>query len=294
MSRIIPDIEIAKAVKQRFFLEFAEPHCRWLRELVSAYKERGIYPVFPTQIVDYYPDNADKEVAIFSAFCMGWDNDNVLEQMASVRQLMGEHPAQWFANREFASLSIGRMMNESIDGYAAGKYWRIAKVYDLLFDLCFDGRRVRHPSDVFKRESFDDFCRELSDVCNFNHIKYKRSVIELVLRASDGIGRALWPTTPHKVKCPRSAYIRDYLKEWFPLWTSKWWSWDEAVALFRLEQPYDFFYAYLAHQELIRTNPDGCRKYAQTYQTRWKNRTLLTWKYWGGCMGNAPKIEFKQ
>ena len=287
------DKPTAKKVRQDFFLEFSESHCEWLRELVMKYKERGEYPVLPIQIIDYYTEKSDKEIAIFSAFCMNWDNGNELEQISALRRIMGAHPAKWFANREYASLSIGREMNKSIDGYSEGKYWKIAKVFDILYECCFDGHGVRFPSDVFKKVSFDTFCRDIASVCGITNIDYKRGVVEIVLRTPDGMGRNLWPTAPSKLRCPRFDAIVAYLKTWFPLWTNRLWTWDEAVSLFRLDHDYDFYYAFLAHKELERTNTTACKKYLQRYKSRWEGKYLFSRKYWLGCQRIAPVIEFK-
>ena len=248
--------------------------------------------MFPTQIIDYYPDKADKEIAIFSVFIMNWDNGKELEQIAAVRKLMGEHPAMWFSYREFAPLSIGRLQNKSIDGYKDGKYWKLAKIYDMLFDLCFDGRDVRYPSKVFKKESFTDFCNEIAEVCQIKDMNYKRSVVEMVLRTSDGIGRGLWAVTPKKVKCPYTRPLMHYLRTWFPYWTCHMWSWDEAVRLFELEHDYDLFYAYFAHKELELIDAVGCRRYLQRYQYRWNEHQTYPGKYWLGVWRIAPIIDF--
>lgn len=286
------DKAVAKKVRQEFFLEFSCSHREWLRELVSKYKERGEYPVFPTQIVDYYPEKADKEIAIFAAFCMNWENGNELEQIASLRRIMGEHPSAWFTDRGFATMSIGREMNQSIEGYVEGKYWKVAKVFDMLYQKCSDGKGVRYPSDVFKRISFESFCKDVATTCNITNIGYKQGVVEVVLRTSDGIGRGLWSTLHIDSFCPRTDALVAYLRTWFPHWSSRLWSWDEAIGLFGLEHAYDFFYAYHAHKELERIDPDGCRKYLQRYQSRWKNQQIFSRKYWLGCQRIAPEINF--
>lgn len=286
------DKAVAKNTRQKFFLEFSASHSEWLRELVSKYKERGEYPIIPTQIIEYYPEKSDKEIAIFSAFCMNWENGNELEQIASLRRIMGAHPAKWFADREYTSLSIGREMNNTIDGYAEGRYWKIAKVFDMLFELSFDGRGVRYPSDVFKKESFEEFCDEISSFCKIKDMEYKRGVVEVILRSSDGLGRNLWPTVPRNIKCPRSDALSVYMRTWFPYWRSRMWTWDEAIGLFGLEHDYDFFYAFLAHKELEKRNPEGCKKYLQRYQSRWKQQQLFSRKYWLGSQRIAPEINF--
>lgn len=282
------DVKTVKAVRERFFDEFSAYHRKWLRELVARYKERGEFPVYPTQIIEYYPDKEDKEIAIFAALCMSWTNGKELDQIAAMRKIMGEHPAQWFRERGFVVLSIGREQDKAIEGYAGGKYWKVAKVFDLLYDEC----RKTLPSKTFKGNKFNDYCDKVSSVCGIPGIDYKRSIMEIVLRTTDGIGRGLW-LSRKTLKCPDSADIRKYIKLWFPYFKSHLWTFDEAVHLFGLEYDYDFFYAWLAHNELARINPKACRQYLQRYLSRWE----LGWTFHGRDWtvkdrGRIPKIEF--
>lgn len=280
--------DIAKNEREKFFIEFSEYHREWLRELVSKYKERGLFPVYPTQIIEYYPDRADKEIAVFAALCMHWNNGKELEQIASMRKLMGSHPYEWFRSREFVTISVGREQMNAIDGYACGHYWKIAKMYDMLQDICHDSL----PSEVLKGKKFADFCNRLTEVCEITDMEYKRGVTELVLRTSDGIGRGLWITAPQKVKCPFTAKIKKYMRTWFPDFGSRMWTFDEAVGLFGLEHDYDFFYAWLAHDELSRMNPAACSRYATLYRQWWERRSLYPRYKWHGSIGIAPEIEF--
>jgi len=286
--------DVFKRNKERFFLEFSKFHRLWLMELVRKYKENGVFPVYPTQIIEYYPKAEDKEIVIFSAFCMCWNNGKELEQITSMRKLIGKHPAEWFANREFVTLSFGREQKKRIDGYMWGYYWKIAKVFDLLYDECYDGRGVRLPSEVFRKASFPKFCEKIASVCEISDIDSKRRFIEMILRTSDGLGRGLWKGVPSKVKCPFTEDMRRYLQAWFPDYKSELWTWDEAVHLFGLEHDYDFFYAYNAHKELERINPKECKQYITRYRSRWDSGLTFT----KGCdwkskeRGRQPDINF--
>ena len=280
-----------KAIMQDFYTDFAKYHFLWLRQLVAAYKERGEYPVYPTQIIEYYPDDADKQFAIFATLCMSWDNGRELEQIADMRRILGPHPAEWVANREFVVLSIGREQDNMLDGYRNAQYWKISKVYDILYELCHDGQCLRLPSDVFKKKSFSDYCQQVASVCELKDVAYKQSVIELVLRTTDGIGRGLWPMTK-KLQCPNPKGIKKYLKTWFPDWTPGQWSFEEAISLFGLEHNYDFFYAYLAHTELARLHPLECKKYLSRYHSRWNLHILFKERDWKYGRGAQPEIIF--
>jgi len=281
-------IDIAKKVREEFFLEFSIYHRAWLHELVEKYKERGMYPVFPTQIGDYYADPKDKDIAILSALCMDWDGRE-LEQIASMRGLMGASPWEWFTRREFVILSTGRVMNTVMDGSRDRRYWEIAKLFDILYDICRIGTEIRRPSEVFRRMTLGGLCDRCADIFHISHVEYKRDVIELVFRSSDAIGRGLWPISRHGIRCPRMGKVSTYLRTWFPDWKDAMWTFEEAVRLFGLENDYDFFYAYLAHKELGELHPLECSRYAGAYQA-WFGKQLLKPKYrWQGVL---PEIEF--
>lgn len=282
------DKAVVKAVRERFFLDFSECHCAWLRELVAKYKEYGVFPVYPTQIADYYTDKEDMIIALLSAFLMKWENGNEIEQIASMRKILGDHPYEWFKNREFIVLSVGREQNKKIEGYNHAIYWKIAKLYDVLYDTCQVISDNMKPSEALKGKNLRIFLDTVEKRCELSDTRFKREVIELVLKTSDGLGRGLLRSSPQKVKSPYTTKMRRYIGAWFPNYLSGLWTFDEAVRLFRLENDYDFFYAYLAHTELMRLNPVGCRKYLTRYQSRWElGRTFPPsgWKL-------KPEIKF--
>ena len=285
---------MVKAVRERFFDEFAASHRKWLRELVSKYKASGIIPVLPTQIIEYYADPKDKEIAIFTALAMNWYNGRELEQIKAIRKLIGEHPWQWFADREFILISVGREQDHHVDGYREGRYWKIAKIFDLLWDECFDGFDVRLPSQVLRGRTFYAFIEHVKSVCQITKMEYKRDVMRIVLFTTDGIGRALWGNHPNWVHCPESSEIKQYLAVWFPFWRTGLWTWQEAVRLFRLDHDYDFYYAWLAHSELESLDPKACKHYATCWQYRWDKFITYPGRKWLGTERRAPIINFEQ
>lgn len=281
-----------KAVMQRTFADFSVHHRQWLWELVEKYKEHGVFPVFPTQIGDYYQDVQDKEIAILSTFAMKWDNGMEFQQMEFMRELIGEHPYQWFADREFASISVGRLQGDTIDGYKKGFYWKVAKMFDILHGKCKVRRIMKRPREVLTHKKYVDFCTEIGEVCELKDMEYKRDVVEMVLRTSGGIGRKLWPTVANVPKCPNSPALRKYMRTWFPYYSSRLWTWDEATRLF-FDNGYDFFYSYYAYEALSEIDPVACRRYATRFKYRWDNQLFYTMKYWLGGWRIAPNIRFE-
>lgn len=283
-----------KAVRERFFLEFSQYHCEWLRDLVDKYKEYGIYPVFPTNIAEYYPNKEDKEIVLFSTFCMSWSNDKELEQIASMRELIGNNPAEWFRTREFITLSTGREQNSFLGGYKNGHFWKIAKVFDLLYVMCHREEGVLMPSEALTLETFDKYCDMISNVCDIRDMEMKKGIVELVLRSSDGIGRGLWTNIRKPVRCPLTSETLRFVKEWFPDWTKNLWPFDEVVKLFRLKHNYDLFYAALAYNEQSKIYPEAYKKYSTRYCTIWNQQAYHPRHYWISGHGITPIINFNQ
>ena len=284
--------DVYKANNIRFYDHFGKYHREWMRELVSKYKARGLYPVFPTQIAEYYQSREDKEIAVMTSLCMDWNDDTELLQISSMRALLGESPWRWFSSREFVILSLPKNQQLYIDGAQNCRYWRLAKFMDILYDICKDGDRMILPSDAFRRIPIEGFLRQVKDTCGFSHLRYKRCVMELYLRSSDGIGCGLWKDKGVNPSCPVSSELRKFLLTWVPFTNRGEWTWDESVSLFELEHDYDFFYAFLAYKELARKEPAACRRYVDVYRSRMKNGCLLPRAKWLGSQGKVPKIEF--
>ena len=82
------------------------------------------------------------------------------------------------------------------------------------------------------------------------------------------------------------------MKCWFPDWTDHLWKWDDAIDLFGLEHRYDFFYACLAWDELVKRFPFECKRYLGAYLLRYQKAQLKPRSYWIGEYGVAPNIDF--
>lgn len=288
-----PKSIIKKSVRERFYLEFSAYHCEWMRTLVRQYKERGIFPIFPTQIIEYYPDKADKDIAVFAALCMTWNNETEIQQIATMRKILGTHPFEWFRNREFVTLSTESIRKTAIEGFSVDAGWKIARCYDMLYTLCKRDGQIVLPSKVFLRGNFDTFCESVAQACNIKEISFKGSVAELVLRTSDGIGRSVWGNISRGVKSPFKRAIEIFVAQWFPYWNPNVWSLREVAALMRMEHNYDIFYAWLAYNDLLEANYDACKHYEKKYQTWFENADLRPRYAWCGSRGVLPEIKFK-
>lgn len=288
-------LEEQKRGQSAYFKIFSVHHVAWMKEVIAAYKAYGHFPLYPTFIANYYSDVQDKEIALLSTLCLNWKKAG-LPQVKAMCEVMGEHPYEWFCGRGFVVLSIGKRQESKIMDRKGRKYWKVAQFFSRLYDLC--GQRplrtvFRSGSSSKSRTRLVNFGRMLEEELGFIGCESNAGVLELVLRASDGISFGLWPTDPSKIKCPSTADVKRCLGTWFPDFRRRVWTFDDAVSLFGLENDYDFFYFHLAWEQLRKVNGQECSLYSTRYIRRYNDGTLLPPSSWTGSHGQMPKIKFE-
>lgn len=286
-------IDQKRIIIAKFFKDFVKPVIPFFRELTYKYKEYGEYPVFPTFIAEYYTDKRDKEVALFSTLCMDWRNGDVYEQVQSMRELMGDSPHEWFQRRLFVTISVGRVQNDKL-GNGGAKYWQIARLFDRLYHLCkekntFELGRVFHSRGKAKRSRMELFAEDVCTAIEFDkRWEFKINVIELVFRATDGLGMGIWKGCKTGEKCPRNIEIHNFVKIWLNEYTKKW-DFEDTIRMFGLDNDADFFYLYLAWAKLSRKRPKECSRFATVFYDRFDRREALPVYRWRKFF---PTIEF--
>lgn len=261
-----------------YFVNFASGHhLPWLHELARKYKERGEFPLMAmTLLPSYYAGAYDKEVAVFAALLMN-DGERTFERVSEFREMMGESPWEWFKDRKFFELSLGRNQNGRTGGV---ENWKIARMFDSLWQECFDTEinplrinalfmhMVEMVEEISKRQgcSYFDMLTYLLEDCGVGNYYYKLRLLLQVLGSSDGFGLGLWNVGDEELKCPLTGGVRQFVQTWFPDYR-RYGSIDDAIHLFGFERDCDFFYAYLGYNELQKRNPMGCREYATRYQS---------------------------
>ena len=271
----------------RFFEKFYSYVKPWFLELVRTYKERADFPVFPTAIADFYTDRRDKEIALMSTLCMNWEMDGYT-QIDSMRRLIGEHPWEWFESREFVYISTGSQQDKKLWGCGV-KYWQIARLFDRLYDLYKKNGSLEGCFPATKDSKFEGFAEKtLTEIERPKQWQYKASVIEIVLRTSDGIGLGLWKNYKAGVKCPRRKEIKDFLKMWIADFCKEW-DFDETIRWFGFDADVDFFYFWLAWTALARRKPRECSKLTTVFYSRYNDRYIIPWRFWRHYL---PEIDF--
>lgn len=244
-----------------YFLNTSRWHREWLKALAERYKERGEFPVMAlTLLPSYYNSIQDKEIAAYVALLIP-ETENVLKNIGEFRLMLGESPFEWFKNRGFVRLGIGKVKDKRTGGVFN---WKIAKLMDRLWEEHFINKcTIKRIADI-QRCSYFDVLTYLVEDCGVGDYFYKLRLLLQILACPDGFSLGLWSVDPSELKCPITSGLRTFLGTWFPDYRS-FGSIDDAIRLFGFERDCDFFYAYLGYKELQKKNPKRCSECATKY-----------------------------
>ena len=264
--------KVRKKNVRDYFLQYSQAVRPWLRELAEKYKAKGEFPLIPIQILpSYYTDVRDKEIAAYVALLIP-ETENVLKNIGEFRQMLGDSPWEWFKNRGFVRLGIGKVQDKRTGGVFN---WKIAKLMDRLWEEHFAkttkaassiGQTIRLIADI-ERCSYFGVLTYLVEDCGVGNYEYKLRLFLLILSTADGFGLGLWTVDPSELKSPHTSDLRTFVSTWFPDYR-RFGSIDDAIHEFGFERDCDFFYCYLGYKELQKRNPKGCSEFATTY-IRW-------------------------
>lgn len=274
--KIENNAQVREKVRQKnvrdYFLQYSQAVRPWLKELAEKYKAKGEFPLMPIQILpSYYTDVRDREIAAFVALLIP-ETENVLKNIGEFRQMLGESPWEWFKNRGFVRLGIGRVQDKRTGGVFN---WKIAKMFSRLWDEHFAkttkaassiGQTIRLIADI-ERCSYFGVLTYLVEDCGVGDYFYKLRLLLMIAATSDGFGLGLWSVDPSELKSPLTTDLRTFVSTWFPDYR-RFGSIDDAIHEFGLDRDCDFFYCYLGYKELQKRNPKVCSEFATTY-LRW-------------------------
>ena len=273
--KIENNAEVREKVRQKnvrdYFLQYSQAVRPWLKELADKYKAKGEFPLLPIQILpSYYNGLQDKEIAAFVALLIP-ETENVLKNIGEFRLMLGESPWEWFKNRGFVRLGIGKVQDKRTGGVFN---WKIAKLMDRLWDECC-GKTTTHTTvgQAIKkfaekqRCSYFDVLTYICEDCGVGDYFYKLRLLLMILMTDDGLGISLWQNHNAQLLCPLTSGVRTFLSTWWPDYR-RFGSVDDAIHEFGFERDCDFFYAWLGYKELQKRNPKACSEFATTY-IRW-------------------------
>ena len=269
----------AKTIGQ-YFLAFTPFIRQWLKDMTGRYKARGIFPLnVMTLLPSFYTDKRDKEVAIFIAAAVTSKGD-VMDKTLALRAIIGDSPWNWFVNRGFVSLSLGKMQNKRTAGV---ENWRLSHLMDILYgdkapDSLFEAVHKIAASQLL---SYVDALKIVYEGLFYpTRDEWKIRMLLMVLATPDGFGQGVWEIDTREIYCPVTPDVRLFISTFFPNYTD-FGTADEAIHLFGFDSDYELYYAYLGYKELQRTDPQRCKTFATVYHRAYEHddyRIPSRWK----------------
>ena len=267
--------ELRKRNISNYFLDLAAPHRQWLKKLTRRYMERGEYePSAWTLLPAYYIEKADKEIAVLAAFLARGGN-HMLNDVKQIREMLGEHPHEWFMTKGYVALSIGERQNGTT---ARMQNWEAAQYFDRLWN---EGESSHHDLQAAVKFFMKEQETDLEDAVDWlvGGISGNKRMLSLVLSARDGIGQGLWDIDPSEIKCPLTEAVKTFLRMWIPDFVGMH-DIDHAISLFGLDHDSHFLYACQAYNAFRRDHPKECAVYETRYNAWYTKGIPTTRKKW--------------
>ena len=280
-----------------FYKEFGVNHRIWLKELADKYKERGKYPLSPLILSDYYQDYGDKLLATLIACFLLDDNNRVMQQVLSMKGLLGEHPYKdLYSNRTFVQLSNGDNQTKNISYFGSVRYWQIAKLLDIVWNI--EHSHNKPLFDVFfelitlKEYTPYHALLSLFEDLPVSNPEWRINLSLLRLCGTDGISEGLWNIggLESKLGCPFDKGVKSFMENWIPLY-ARTFTFAEACHIMGFENEVDFYYSYLSFKELAAYHPQEVRDYIHLYSIQYSHRQTDK-KGRRRLRNKIPNIEF--
>lgn len=281
-STLMKNSEYNKNIFSRSFIDFAKHHIVWMKQLKDSFLKTGDFGIRPELFADYYSDIKDKEVVLLASMLITMSG-NCYGRIQQYRNIIGEHPWEWFKNRGFSC----------IKNIWPKERARLFGLMDAWWQECFKdgfGKSIGE-SLFFGCEKYGISPLEMMErTCVLRGWKISRlrmAIILLFCSNSHGIGTGLWNISEDKIIIPITGPLVGFLQTWMPNF-KKYGSPDECIPLFDMDSV-DFYYCYLAYEKLKYAHPQECSKYASYYFEVYHNRSYIEPKIW---RKKLPKIDF--
>lgn len=261
--------ELKWKILSEYVAHFGRYHLPWLHELAERCKASGELPVWAVVTLPmYYRDIRDREVAAFAGTLL--KEDCTYGQIQEMREMLGEHPWEWFEGREFVQLSLGSVQNLKTGGV---RNWVISRMYDRLWRECQTaneyGGMTGGISRAISRLTDTGVVTVYGALCHLVGGMVCKPSFSLRLLAHLYVCDFKVVTEdPLDMRCPVADGIRGFIDTWIPDYDAHLGTLDDAISLFGFENHYDFLYAYLGYEELKKKDPKACSVYATAYH-RW-------------------------
>ena len=271
----------AKEVFARSFMDFAKHHVNWLCELKDKWLNRGDFGIRPELLADFYTEKRDKEIALIVSLFIP-EGEKCLERVQQARKLLGDSPWEWFKNREFSGNDAARRFSRRLFRHL-NEWWLECFSYGS-YDSIEDFAKKTCTENLF---SYLDFLERVVNVGKWSPSRLRIAVVLLVLSHADGFGQGVWDIGRKDVTIPVQDDFCVFLKMWMPDF-SRYGSPNDCVALFGMDSV-DFYYAFLAYEDLKRVRPKACSRYSTLYLCAYKTRPIYASTHWVNIF---PEIDF--
>lgn len=285
---------------------FSYFHIQFVKELLAKYMRRGVFPDMPTDIVHYYSEINDKEIAVFLSLLMvGGRKGDMKKKVSKTVKAIGNRPWEWFRKRHFTNLSTGDLQDKKFGGTTL-KNWQVARLLNDMWRAFFRGLNDDEGyNTLYDNLMFLANCKgiTITDVLTDflkPHIasnEKRETMVRLMLVATGtkkGIGHGLWKIPKEELLCPYIDGCREFVKMWYTDYVNKF-GYDEIPELWELENHYDMMYIYMAWEELKLAKPVECRRYSTVFINRYKRRGVYYTAAWKGSRYDViPKIKFPE
>lgn len=286
--RAVYDAAYAKKHRAEKYKEVAKGISPWLNKLVSAYKERGVFPITPAILGDFYKEHDDKVIAtIIGSLCLNRNNtDAIMQEAETMRRIMGEHPYKdFFVGRQYTLMSLADNMDKQIGGMGSVYYWQVSKLVDSLWNTwnSIDGKSLE---DIFKERFSRDGLKPynaLASMLNTDYVRtpvYRINLALMALCDRDGISYHLWDLNgaeaslmpPMEVWIDNYTNMNNFLNVLLPHCTKHGFSSVEVANILGFKKPTDLWYAYHAYKLIYRK--EGVGAFIRRYHSQVKNNSV--------------------
>lgn len=284
----IYDTAFAKKHRTEKYREVAKGITSWLNLLVSTYKSRGVFPITPAVLGDFYTEHDDKVIAvIIGSLCISLCRaDAIVKECKTLVREMGEHPyEEFFKGRQYTLLSIAEKQEEQIGSIGSMKYWQISKVMDSLWET-WNEYREKPLEEILKARIKDDGLSPYNafttmvDMSFVRNADYRVNLALMALCDGDGISYHLWDIgeAQTELQPPMERWLNDYvnmsrfLNVLLPKCTKYGFSPTEVANIVGLKKPTDLWYAYHAYKHIY--NKKGVDAYMRRYHSQVKNYSI--------------------
>lgn len=253
----------------------------WLNELVSAYKERGEYPILPYLIGNFYKDDDDRAIAILMGclfLSISQDKpERVVDTIKEFIALIGEHPyEEFYRGRKFVLLSTAGMRDKYIDSPLSISFIEVSKVINSLWET--QEREAKPIKRIFqslvasKNTSPTQALRQMIDTTYVKSTEYRLNLALLALCSTDGIGVGLWnfEGAERLLRVPCENDMEKFADMFCPEYKRYGLTIEDVGDALGLKKPVDMWYAYHAYRKLFVSEPTECARFARRYRTHFE------------------------